>query len=135
MRRQRLLQFGRHRKAVEIAKALEGRLGSTLKPITMHWSGCPASCGNHLVADVGLLGKKAKIDGKVVEAVDIFVGGRSGPDPKLAIKIMEDVPCDKLPAVLEGLVPYHTREKMHRVRGGGAKKPAIGKEASISTAA
>ena len=109
-------------KAVEVAGALEAQLGSGLKPITMHWSGCPAGCGNHLVADIGLLGKKTKIDGKVVDAVDIYVGGRSGPDPKLAVKIMEDVPCDKLASVLEGLVPYHTREKMHRVRGGEARK-------------
>jgi len=68
------------------------------------------------------LGKKAKVDGKVVDAVDVYVGGRSGPDPKLAVKIMEDVPCDKLASVLEGLVPYHTREKMHRVRGREARK-------------
>ena len=114
---------------------LESRLGSSLKPITMHWSGCPAGCGNHLVADIGLLGKKAKVDGKVVDAVDIYVGGRSGPDPKLAVKIMEDVPCDRLPTVLEGLVPYHSREKMHRVRGGGAKKLALSKETPNTTAA
>ncbi len=111
-------------RAVETAKVLETRLGSTLKPITMHWSGCPAGCGNHLVADVGLLGKKVKVNGEVVEAVDIFVGGRSGIDPKPAIKIMEDVPCDRLPSVLEGLLPYHTRDKMHRVRGGPKKVPA-----------
>jgi len=109
-------------RAVETAQELETRLGSSLKPITMHWSGCPAGCGNHLVADIGLLGKKAKVDGKVVDAVDVYVGGRSGPDPKLAVKIMEDVPCDKLPMVLEGLVPYHSREKMHRVRGREARK-------------
>ena len=121
-------------RAVETAKALEARLGSTLKPITMHWSGCPAACGNHLVADIGLLGKKAKVDGKVVDAVDIYVGGRSGTDPKLAVKIMEDVPCDRLLLVLEGLVPYHAREKLHRVRGG-AKKPALSKEVPNATAA
>ena len=118
-------------RAVEMAKALEARLGSTLKPITMHWSGCPAACGNHLVADIGFLGKKAKIEGKVVDAVDIYVGGRSGPDPKLAVKIMEDVPCARLSMVLEGLVPYHAREKMHRVRGG-ARKSATSK-AVLST--
>lgn len=110
-------------RAIETAKALEQRLGEKLKPLTMHWSGCPAGCGNHLVADVGLLGKKTKIDGRIVDAVDIFVGGRSGPDPKPAIKLMEDVPCDKLPSVLEGLVPYHTRDKMHRVRGVPNRKP------------
>jgi ferredoxin-nitrite reductase len=113
-------------RAVETARILEKNLGSNVKPITMHWSGCPAGCGNHLVADIGLLGKKCKVDGKVVDAVDIFVGGRSGIDPKPAVKIMEDVPCDKLPAVLEGLVPYHTREKMHRVRGGDVRKAGQG---------
>jgi ferredoxin-nitrite reductase len=108
-------------RAVQVAKALESKLGSEIKPITMHWSGCPAGCGNHLVADIGLLGKKVKIHGQVVEAVDVYVGGRSGPDPKPAVKLLEDVPCDKLASVLEGVVPYHTREKMHRARGESRK--------------
>jgi ferredoxin-nitrite reductase len=108
-------------RALETAQALESRLGSGVKPITMHWSGCPAGCGNHTVADIGLLGKKVRIEGKVVDAVDVYVGGRSGPNPKLALKILEDVPCDKLASVLEGVIPYHTREKMHRTRG--AEKP------------
>ena len=112
-------------RALETAKALQAKLGDGVKPITMHWSGCPAGCGNHLVADIGLLGKKAKVNGQVVDAVDVYVGGRSGPDPKLAVKILEDVPCDKLPSVLEGLVPYHTREKMHRVRAGEARKACV----------
>lgn len=74
-------------RAVETAKRVEAMIGTDMKPITMHWSGCPAACGNHLVADVGLLGKKIKIKGEVVEAVDVFVGGRSGPNPKPAIKL------------------------------------------------
>jgi len=112
-------------RAVQTARVLESRVGTGIKPITMHWAGCPAGCGNHLVADIGLLGKKAKVVGHVVDAVDVYVGGRSGPDPKLAVKILEDVPCDKLPSVLEGLVPYHTREKMHRVRAGEARKAGV----------
>ena len=103
-------------RAVETAKRVEAMIGTEMKPITMHWSGCPAGCGNHLVADVGLLGKKIKIKGQVVEAVDVFVGGRSGPDPKPAVKLLEDVPCDTLPEVLSGLLPYHSREKMHRTK-------------------
>ena len=100
-------------RALAVAQQLEHTL-SGVKPITMHWSGCPAGCGNHLVADIGLLGKRAKVNGEVVDAVDVYVGGRSGPHPKAAVRILEDVPCDKLSAVLEGLVPYHTREKVHR---------------------
>jgi ferredoxin-nitrite reductase len=111
-------------RALETARALEARLGSGIKPITMHWSGCPAGCGNHLVADIGLLGKKAKVNGQVVDAVDVFVGGRSGPDPKQAVKVLEDVPCDRLASVLEGLVPYHARDKLHRTgRGKAVTRP------------
>ncbi|MGH7230545.1 MAG: ferredoxin--nitrite reductase [Nitrospiraceae bacterium] len=112
-------------RAVHVANALESTLGSDMKPITMHWSGCPAGCGNHLVADIGLLGKKIKVQGQVVEAVDVYVGGRSGPDPKPAVKLLEDVPCDKLASVLEGVIPYHAREKMHRVRGAREGKKVI----------
>ncbi|MFQ5481234.1 MAG: ferredoxin--nitrite reductase [Nitrospinaceae bacterium] len=102
-------------RAREVAEKMETLL-DRVEPLSMHWSGCPAGCGNHLVADVGLLGKRAKVDGKVVDAVDIFVGGRTGPHPKLATRIMENVPCDILPNVLSQIIPYHTREKMHPVR-------------------
>jgi hypothetical protein len=37
--------------------------------------------------------------------------------------------------VLEGLVPYHTREKMHRVRGTGAKKQESKRDNGIPSAA
>ena len=121
-------------RAVETAKRIEAMIGTEMKPITMHWSGCPAGCGNHLVADVGLLGKKIKIKGQVVEAVDIFVGGRSGPDPKPAIKLLEDVPCDTLPEVLCGILPYHSREKMHKTKVKSIQKKNLsGKEKEAKT--
>jgi ferredoxin-nitrite reductase len=102
--------------ALKVAAQLEGKLPDTA-PINMHWSGCPAGCGNHLVADIGLLGKKMRRGDEVIEAVDIFMGGRTGIDPKLAVKVMEDVPCDQLAQVLEWVIPYHTREKMHPIKG------------------
>jgi hypothetical protein len=37
--------------------------------------------------------------------------------------------------VLEGLIPYHTREKMHRVRGNTVKRPAAVKEPATTPAA
>lgn len=94
-------------RALEVARALESKLPRG-KLAAVHWSGCPAGCGNHSVADVGLLGKKAKIDGKVVDAVDIFVGGSSGPEANRAVPLLEDVPCDELENVLEGLLRFGT---------------------------
>jgi ferredoxin-nitrite reductase len=96
-------------RALDTARALEHRLG-TVKPITIAWSGCPAGCGNHHVADIGLQGTKTKVAGRIVDAVTIFVGGKSGKEGRLAEKIMEDVPCDELPAVLEQLVRYSPRK-------------------------
>jgi ferredoxin-nitrite reductase len=89
--------------ALSLSADLEGKLGGR-EPMTIRWSGCPAGCGNHAVADIGLEGKRVKLGGEVVDAVDIYVGGRSGKDARLATKVLEDVPCSDLPAVLERLI-------------------------------
>jgi NAD(P)H-nitrite reductase large subunit len=91
--------------AVKTAAHLAGVLPHG-KRLTMHWSGCPAGCGNHAVADIGLLGKNVRIGGETVEAVDVFVGGKSGPAAKPGVKVLEDVPCYDLPHVLEQMIPY-----------------------------
>ncbi len=91
--------------ALKTARHLEQRSPGG-KLLTMHWSGCPAGCGNHAAADIGLLGKNARINGEIVDAVDVFVGGRSGPNARPGTKILEDVPCDELPHLLERLIPY-----------------------------
>ena len=95
-------------RALALARDFERRVGKT-RPIAVRWSGCPAACGNHHTADVGLQGCKVKVDGKIVDGVHVFVGGRGGPDPRTAVKILEDVPCDELPAVLERLVRFFPR--------------------------
>jgi NAD(P)H-nitrite reductase large subunit len=91
--------------ALKTARHLEQRSPGG-KMLTMHWSGCPAGCGNHSAADIGLLGKNTRINGEIVDAVDVFVGGRSGPNARPGTKMLEDVPCDELPHVLERLIPY-----------------------------
>lgn len=87
-----------------LAAKLETALPADIPPLTMHWSGCPAGCGNHQAADIGFQGIKANIDGKVVDAVHIFAGGRTGPDARPAEKIMELVPVEMLPEVLPMLI-------------------------------
>ncbi|HEU4389218.1 MAG TPA: ferredoxin--nitrite reductase, partial [Blastocatellia bacterium] len=90
--------------AMKTARELEKRIGKT-KPITIHWSGCPAGCGNHAAADIGLLGKNVRVGHDVVEVADVFVGGKAGPSPRPPIRLLENVPCSDLPRVLEQLVP------------------------------
>jgi ferredoxin-nitrite reductase len=66
----------------------------------MNWSGCPAGCGNHQAADIGFQGAKARINGEIVDAVSIFVGGQTGTDPRAGKKIMGLVPVDTLDDVV-----------------------------------
>jgi ferredoxin-nitrite reductase len=74
--------------------------------LSMHWSGCPAGCGNHAAADIGLLGKNIRVGDRIIDAVDVFLGGKSGPNARPGAKILEDVPCEELPQVLERVIPY-----------------------------
>jgi nitrite reductase/ring-hydroxylating ferredoxin subunit len=88
-------------------------LGKT-QPLRMHWSGCPASCGNHTIADIGLLGKNIRLNGEVVEAVDVFAGGAAGCEANFPIKLLEDVPCEDLADVVAGLVKHGAFKAMRQ---------------------
>jgi len=100
--------------ALKTARDLEARLGAARKLLTVNWSGCPAGCANHSTADIGLLGKNTKVGDEIVDAVDIFVGGRTGPDAKAGTKLLEDVPCRELPEVLEHIIPYLSNKRALR---------------------
>jgi len=99
--------------ALKTARALETKLGKT-QPLRMHWSGCPASCGNHTIADIGLLGKNIRLNGEVVEAVDVFAGGAAGCEANFPIKLLEDVPCEDLADVVAGLVKHGAFKAMRQ---------------------
>jgi ferredoxin-nitrite reductase len=97
--------------ALKVARELEKRTeGRKLQPLTMHWSGCPAGCGLHQVASIGLQGCRSRVNGEVVDAAHICVNGKSGPKPVLATDLMYDVPIEQLADALEPLVTYLPRQ-------------------------
>jgi ferredoxin-nitrite reductase len=89
--------------AVKTARYLEERLGQ-IEPISIHWSGCPNACGNHAVADIGLLGRKARVNGQIIDSVDIFLGDRLASRAAASGERLENIPCEELPRVLERLI-------------------------------
>jgi ferredoxin-nitrite reductase len=100
-----LAQIETKSRAVELSRALEQRFGIGVNPLTIHWSGCPAGCGNHQAADIGFRGFKANIGGQLVDAVAIYTGGRTGPDAAAGRQIVDVAPCDdKLPGVVAAIV-------------------------------
>jgi len=92
-------------RAVALSQALHEKMGAGANALTIHWSGCPAGCGNHEAADVGLRGFKTKIDGKVVDAVAVYVGGRTGSQAVAGKEILATVPCDEsFPDVIANVI-------------------------------
>ncbi len=61
-----------------LVEELEGRLPGFDQQIKLHVTGCTNSCGQHWIADIGLEGKKLKVDGQSVDAFYFCVGGAIG---------------------------------------------------------
>eukprot|EP00879_Flechtneria_rotunda_P020989 GHRR01022103.1.p1 GENE.GHRR01022103.1~~GHRR01022103.1.p1 ORF type:complete len:272 (+),score=72.33 GHRR01022103.1:198-1013(+) len=93
-------------RAMQMVAQLEAQLHLP-KPVRIHWTGCPNSCGQAQVADIGLMGGPAKLNGKAVEGVKIFMGGKIGENPELANEIEAGVPCHEeylIPKLKEMLI-------------------------------
>ena len=102
-------------RALALSNALHKRMGAAVDPLTIHWSGCPAGCGNHEVADVGLRGFKTKIDGELVDAVAVYVGGRTGPHAAAGKEVLATVPCDEaFPEVITNVIQLWRAENEDR---------------------
>lgn len=87
----------------EIIEHLEDRLEWD-EPIRINLNGCPNSCGQHHIGDIGLQGCLARMDGVQVEAYDISLGGRLGADARFTRPIRRKVPADKVKYALENLL-------------------------------
>jgi ferredoxin-nitrite reductase len=98
-------------RALETIKALEAEL-TLNRPIRIHWTGCPNSCGQPQVGDIGLMGTKARKNGKPVEGVDIYMGGKVGKDAHLGTCVTKGVPCEDLEPVLRELLIEHFGAKL-----------------------
>ncbi|HIK44107.1 MAG TPA: ferredoxin--nitrite reductase [Leptolyngbyaceae cyanobacterium M65_K2018_010] len=93
-------------RALRLARSLDQCL-LLPQPVRIHWTGCPNSCGQPQVADIGLMGTKARKDGQVVEGVDIYMGGQVGKAAQLGTCVQKAVPCDDLLTVLQDLLITH----------------------------
>ena len=90
-------------RALAMIKALEAELSLT-RPVRIHWTGCPNSCAQPQVADIGLMGTKARKNGKAVEGVDLYMGGKVGKEAHLGSCVQKGIPCEDLKPVLRDLL-------------------------------
>jgi ferredoxin-nitrite reductase len=78
--------------------------------VRIHLSGCSASCAQPQIADIGLRGETAMRNGRVVEALDIGLGGSLGTDAGFIDWVTGAMPADEVPgALVRLLVSYQGR--------------------------
>lgn len=85
--------------AVALANHLDQRF-TIQQPINLHLTGCPHSCAQHYIGDIGLLG--TKIAGE--EGYQVSLGGGSDQDQGLARELISAIRVTDLPPVLERLM-------------------------------
>src|SRR5208283_890376 len=87
-----------------LVEELDDRLPGFEQHLKLHITGCPNSCGQHWIADLGLEGKKIKHDGKLVDAYYFCVGGAVGQHQAIARPVGYRCPALEVPAAIERLL-------------------------------
>ena len=90
---------------------LESRLPGFEQHLKIHVTGCPNSCGQHGIADVGLEGKKVKVDGHLVDAYYFCVGGAVGAHQAVARPVGYRVAASEVPEAIERLLRAYLAER------------------------
>ena len=96
--------------ALYLAQYLEARIKLD-KPINIHLTGCPHSCAQHYVGDIGLLGVKVAQGDEMIEGYTIVVGGGAGSERRIAREIARDVPFADVADRLEALLRCYLAER------------------------
>jgi sulfite reductase (ferredoxin) len=101
-----------------LVEELEERLPGFDQHLKLHVTGCPNSCGQHWIADIGIDGKKMKIDGRLVDAYYFCVGGALGLHQATARPIGYRCPATEVPDAIERLLRQYldTREPSENLR-------------------
>lgn len=89
--------------ALRLAEYLEQRLELD-QPINIHLTGCPHSCAQHYIGDIGLLGTKVSVGEELVEGYHVFVGGGYGDNREIGRQLATSVAFDDLPPLIEQLL-------------------------------
>ena len=95
-----------------LVEELEGRLPGFDQDLKLHVTGCPNSCGQHWIADIGLEGKKIKHEGRMVDAFYFCVGGGVGQHAAIARPVGYRIPATEVPSALERLLTSYLDERI-----------------------
>jgi len=90
--------------AQNLIRYLEKKKIQLDQPINIHFTGCPHSCAQHYMGDIGCLGTKASTAGAQTEAYHIFVGGGFGSHQAIGRQVFQGLSVDELNPMIERMI-------------------------------
>jgi len=94
-----------------LVEEMEERLPQFDQQLRLHVTGCPNSCGQHWIADIGLEGKKIKHEGKLTDAFYFCVGGSVGKHAGTARPVGYRAPAHLVPQAIERLLVRYLADR------------------------
>ena len=91
---------------------MDDRMPHFDQQLRINVTGCPNSCGQHWIADIGLEGKKIKVDGQMVDAFYFCVGGAVGEHARFARAIGYRAPATEVPDAMERLLQRYLADRL-----------------------
>jgi sulfite reductase (ferredoxin) len=97
-----------------LTQELEERLPDFQEQLRLNITGCPNSCGQHWIADIGIEGKKIKVDGRMVDAYYFCIGGSLGQVASIARPVGYRCAASDVPDAIERLLArFSQRREAH----------------------
>jgi ferredoxin-nitrite reductase len=93
--------------ALALIEHLESHLELDV-PVNIHVTGCPHSCAQHYMGDIGLLGTKARNGG---EAYHVCLGGGFGKNQAVGRQVFNAVPFEELKPLLEKILLVYLKDR------------------------
>jgi len=93
-----------------LVEELEERLPGFEQHLKLHVAGCPNSCGQHWIADIGLEGKKLKVNGQMLDAYYFCLGGALGLKQSIARPVGYRCLATEVPEAIERLLRRYLAE-------------------------
>lgn len=92
--------------ALSIAVRLEEKLALD-RVVNIHLTGCPNSCAQHYIGDIGLMGATVEDEDDSGEAYHVYLGGGYGDNEKIGREIYRDIKADKVPEIIERMLKVY----------------------------
>lgn len=101
--------------ALALSDYLEHRL-TLNEPINIHFTGCPHSCAQHYIGDIGLVGCKVATENGKAGGYNIVLGGGVDDDQGIAREVFMGVAFEEVPPLIETLLIHYTQNRQNNER-------------------